>query len=93
MPSLSFTQPPARPRLFEIRFRIEIFSALKFWDARHASPLFVFYGASKVPRSLSDIREHNNFDPHIWFRINDLDPVNTIFIPPIGHYQQCRTGS
>ena len=33
-------------------------------------------------RRLSDIRKHENFDAHIWLRINDLDSVNMISSPP-----------
>ena len=49
--------------------------------------------STEPARSLSDIRKHENFDAHIWLRINDLDSVNMISSPQIGHFRQCRTGS
>ncbi len=36
------------------------------------------YKKCPPPRSLSDIRKHENFGTHIWLRINDLDSATVI---------------
>ena len=55
--------------------------------------IFAVICRRRLPRSLSDIRKHENFSARIWLRMNDLDSINMISSPQTDQFRQCRTGS